>query len=57
MNKSSSQTDQKLPQPPKADEAKIWDIINVGCVGYGSFLVAHDLRLFSLLAEAPQTLA
>lgn len=31
--------------------------INVGCVGYGSFLVAHELRLFSLLADQPQTLA
>ena len=58
MNKSSSKIDHKLLlQHPLADERKIWDIINVGCVGYGSFLVAHELRLFSLLADQPQTLA
>ena len=57
MNKLSSTIDRKLLlQQPKADERKIWDIINVGCVGYGTFLVAHELRLFSLLADQPQTL-
>ncbi len=58
MNESSSKIDhQLLLQQPKADERKIWDIINVGCVGYGTFLVAHELRLFSLLALQPQSLA
>ena len=58
MNKSFSETDRKLLlQQPKTDEGKIWDIINVGCVGYGSFLVAYELGLFSLLADQPQTLA
>ena len=58
MHKSSSNIDHTLLfQQPKADERKIWDIINVGCVGYGTFLVAHELRLFSLLALQPQSLA
>ena len=58
MNKSSSKIEQNLLlEQPLADEGKIWDIINVGCVGYGSFLVAHELGLFSLLADQPQTLA
>ena len=58
MHKSSSKIDHTLLlTQPKADERKIWDIINVGCVGYGTFLVAHELRLFSLLALQPQSLA
>lgn len=58
MNKSSSKIDPKLLlQHPLADERKIWDFINVGCVGFSTFLVAHELRLFSLLADQPQSLA
>jgi protein-L-isoaspartate O-methyltransferase len=58
MNKSSSKIDQNLLlQQSKADERKIWDLINVGCVGFTTFLVAHELRLFSLLADQPQSLA
>ncbi|MBW4457827.1 MAG: hypothetical protein KME55_37250 [Nostoc indistinguendum CM1-VF10] len=58
MNKSSSKIDQKLLlQQSKADERKIWDLINVGCVGFSTFLVAYDLRLFSMLADQPQSLA
>lgn len=57
MKKSSSTINQKqLVQQSQTDERRLWDIINVGCVGYGTFLVAHDLRLFSLLADKPQTL-
>lgn len=49
--------DQKsLLQQPASDERKIWDIINVGFVGFKTFLVAHELGLFSLLAQ-PKTLA
>ncbi|MBW4636381.1 MAG: methyltransferase [Iphinoe sp. HA4291-MV1] len=64
MNKSSSTIDQKvllqspklLLQPPKADERQLWEIINTGCVGYRTFLVAHELGLFSLLADQPKTI-
>ena len=57
MNKSSFTTHQNLiVQQPETDERRLWDIINVGSVGYGTFLVAHEMGLFSLLAEQPQTL-
>ncbi len=57
MNNSSSTINRELlTQQPQTDEQKLWDIINVGCVGYRTFLVAHDLGLFSLLANQPQTL-
>ncbi|MFN6567221.1 methyltransferase [Dendronalium sp. ChiSLP03b] len=42
-------------QKPKTDEKLLWDIIS-GNIGFGTFLVAYDLKLFPLLAEKPRTL-
>jgi SAM-dependent methyltransferase len=41
---------------PRTDERLLWDIIS-GNIGFGTFLVAYDLKLFPLLAEKPRTLA
>ncbi|WDD30181.1 methyltransferase (plasmid) [Nostoc sp. UHCC 0926] len=57
MNKLPSTIEYKPPiHLPKTDERKIWDLINIGSVGYRTFLVAHELRLFSLLADQPLTI-
>lgn len=44
-------------QKPRTDEKLLWNIINFGNVGYRTFLVAYDLKIFPLLAEKPRTLA
>lgn len=41
---------------PRTDERLLWDI-NSGNVGFRTFLVAYDLKIFPLLAEKPKTLA
>ncbi len=42
-------------QRPRTDERLLWDIIS-GNIGYRTFLVAYDLKLFPLLAEKPRKL-
>ena len=41
--------------PPRTDERLLWDLL-LANVGYQALLVAHDLKLFSLLGEQPRTL-
>ncbi len=43
-------------QKPQTDEAQLWDII-YGHAAYRALLVAHDLKVFSLLANKPYLLA
>ena len=40
---------------PRTDDRPLWDIV-FGIWGYPAVLVAHDLKLFPLLAEKPRTL-
>lgn len=40
---------------PRADDRVLWDII-MGIYGYQAVLLAHDLKLFPLLAKKPLTL-
>lgn len=40
---------------PRADDRPLWDLL-AAARGYTSLLVAHDLKLFALLGERPQTL-
>lgn len=42
-------------QKPRTDERLLWNMIS-GNIGFGTFLVAYDLKLFPLLAEKPRTL-
>jgi SAM-dependent methyltransferase len=51
-----SETSHPAIQRPKTDDRPIWDIL-AGIFGYPALLVSHDLKLFSLLAEKPRTLA
>ncbi len=51
-----SETSHPAIQRPKTDDRPIWDIL-AGIFGYPALLVSHDLKLFSLLAESPRTLA
>lgn len=41
---------------PRVDGAPLWDIV-FGIIGYPALLVAHDLRVFEMLADGPRTLA
>lgn len=41
---------------PRTDDKKLWDII-LGNAGQRALLIAHELELFSLLAEKPHTAA
>jgi hypothetical protein len=41
---------------PPTDDRPLWDL-QFGNWGYTALLVAHDLKLFPLLAEKPRTLA
>lgn len=51
-----SDRDQVAPiQRPKSNESRLWDIV-LGHFNYHMLLVAHDLGLFPLLAQKPQTL-
>jgi hypothetical protein len=43
-------------QRSRTDDRPLWDIV-FGIWGYPAVLVAHDLKLFPLLAEKPHTLA
>lgn len=43
-------------QKPKTDERQLWDIYS-GNFAYKTLLVAHDIKLFLLLAKKPLTLA
>lgn len=43
-------------QKPRTDEKQLWDIYS-GNFAYKTLLVAHDLKLFPLLAKKPLTLA
>lgn len=45
----------EIPRP-KTDERRLWDII-LGQFGYKTLLVAHQLKLFDLLAQKPRTIA
>ncbi|HXE98250.1 MAG TPA: methyltransferase [Dongiaceae bacterium] len=40
---------------PRSDDHLLWDVI-MGVYGYQAVLLAHDLKLFPLLAEEPRTL-
>ena len=40
---------------PRADDRPLWDLL-AAARGYTALLVAHDLKLFPLLGERPQTL-
>jgi len=40
---------------PRTDDRPLWDLL-AAARGYTAMLVAHDLRLFSLLGERPHTL-
>jgi methyltransferase family protein len=40
---------------PRADERRLWDLIEAAIGTYG-LLVAHNLKLFPFLAEQPRTL-
>ncbi|MBH8552312.1 methyltransferase [Nostocaceae cyanobacterium CENA357] len=51
MNQHTSVALPKL----KTDERLLWDLIS-GNIGFGTFLVAYDLKLFPFLAEKPRTL-
>jgi hypothetical protein len=37
---------------PRTDDRLLWDII-MGIYGYQAVLLAHDLKLFVMLAKAP----
>jgi O-methyltransferase/methyltransferase family protein len=41
---------------PRTDDRPLWDII-MGVYGYQAVLLAHDLKLFPLLAKRPRTMA
>jgi O-methyltransferase/methyltransferase family protein len=43
-------------QRPRTDDKALWDII-MGIYGHQAVLLAHDLRLFTLLSRNPLTLA
>ncbi len=45
----------KTIRKPRADDRLLWDII-MGIYGYQAVLLAHDLKLFPLLAKKPLTL-
>jgi SAM-dependent methyltransferase len=51
-------TDQNLSEirKPRTDDRLMWDII-MGIYGYNAVLLAHDLKIFPLLAKQPLTLA
>ena len=42
-------------QQPRADDRPLWDLL-AAARGYTALLVAHDLKLFTLLGEHPRTL-
>lgn len=42
-------------QRPRTDDRPLWDLL-AAARGYTALLVAHDLKLFTLLGERPQTL-
>jgi hypothetical protein len=48
--------DPKKVRKPRTDDRPLWDII-MGIYGYQAVLVAHDLKLFPLLAKKPRTKA
>src|SRR5574341_1820707 len=45
----------KAFRKPRADDRLLWDIM-MGIYGYHAVLLAHDLKLFPLLAKKPLTL-
>ena len=51
-----SQHDSEAIHKPRTDDRSLWDL-QFGSWGYTGLLVAHDLKLFPLLAEKPRTLA
>ena len=51
-----SQPDFCTIRKPRTDDRPLWDL-QFGIWGYTALLVAHDLKLFPLLAEKPRTLA
>jgi hypothetical protein len=40
---------------PRSDDRPLWDLI-AGARGYTALLIAHDLKLFTVLGEQPRTL-
>ena len=40
---------------PRSDDHLVWDVI-MGVYGYQAVLLAHDMKLFPLLAAGPRTL-
>ncbi|MDZ8104954.1 MAG: methyltransferase [Nostoc sp. DedQUE12a] len=55
MTQAISKTTISKLRKPQTDGTQIWDAI-VGLHTYPTVLVAHELKLFPLLAEAPRTL-
>jgi hypothetical protein len=51
-----SQYDSEAIRKPRTDDRPLWDL-QFGSWGYTALLVAHDLKLFPLLAEKSRTLA
>jgi protein-L-isoaspartate O-methyltransferase len=43
-------------QQTRSDDRPLWDLMAAGR-GYTAMLIAHDLKLFAILAERPRTLA
>ena len=41
-------------RPPRSDDRRVSDIV-FGIIGSPAILVAHDLNLYAVLAEAPRT--
>ena len=50
-----SQPDSVTIRKPRTDERPLWNV-DFALSGYPAILVAHDLKLFPLLAEKPRTL-
>ena len=43
-------------QAPRVDDRPVWDVV-FAVYGYPALLLAHRLKVFSLLADGPRTLA
>jgi hypothetical protein len=55
MTQVSSKATTSVIRKPQTDGTQVWDAI-VGLHGHPTVLVAHELKLFPLLAETPRTL-
>ena len=55
MTQATKKTPINKLHKPQTDGTQVWDVI-VGLHNYPTLLVAHELKLFPLLAETPRTL-